>query len=600
MSFSIVTHNDRDVALLLLVPNVRDDGSLRISYSFATDLSSGGSGRENREPRNPTPLLTQTCSYLLTTAAEAGALRAGLAALGDALVAVPLWCDKLTGAQWSDRIHTPAYLVRLSDGAILAGNASLTSGIEYAPLLFGRLKEQPDARPWTDEGGCEVEITVLEDSEWDYRIQINATATPGTWPEALSPNYTGDMTDRSETGREYVTIGVGRVRGIERQEIAFKWGQEASFLLQDRSQIRTMLATFVAHQGRVASLAMPWWFKPAADDPATPHETVVRFAADKLELAFDGGAVARTQLAFWQVPWEVEGIEGETPAQPARAYLYRHTLRTPTSPVVWRFTDYSKPITVTEDSVEVTYTPALIEHDRISQGMMLDDDAITLKSFVSASHPWMLILQRKLEAPLDVDVFEIEPEAETPVPVLRYSGEIAGTPTGRGRQLSAPTSVLGGLLDIKVPRFFLQEGCNHELGSVGCGLDIADFTFTGTVVSISGAQVVVSITANPPSWTLTDDTFAGGDAEIGAGLTYEGRDILTSEDLGGGQQRLTLQRAFRGLAVSDTITFRPGCSGTWTECQRFGNTVKYGGHRHIGPDNISVPARETNTAGGKK
>lgn len=590
MSFLLTTHGDRPLGIFYARPNVRDDGSLRIAYAFTTRVAAGGSGRESREPEHPDIRLQQRCSFLLSQL-DAAALRTGLAQLGalpDPLFAMPVWPDVLKGSQWADRIHTPSWLLRLHDGQILAGDSSLNADLEYAPLLFGQLNNQPDLAPWTREGGCVGDITLIDDSPWEMRLQINAAGTVGVFPTELTPNYTEEMRDRSETGRTFTKIGSGRERGIENQEVAFKWGQEAQFLLKSRNEIRLLLGCFAANLGRHQSMGMPWWFTPGVDTPGTPTTTTVRFANDKIELGFEGGAVARTTLAFWQVPWEVDPVDGEVAAQPARAFLYKHTLKVPVGPVSWYYTDYAQPITFGGN----TYFPAKIEHDRLSQGYMLDDDPVTMSSFVADNHPWMLILRRIIEAPLGIEIYAVDP-ANPGDAQLRYSGDIGDAPSGRGRKLRAPTTVLGGLLEIKVPNFLVQEGCNHEFGDVGCGVDLGSVTVTATVVSTSGLEVVVSHGAG-------DEAFSGGDAEHGSGLTYEARDIVRSEDLGGGQHKLILERAFRNLPNGSTLTFRSTCNGTWAECKGYGNQINYGGHRHVGPDNISVPAREANPQGGKK
>ncbi len=590
MSFLVSSHGGRPLGIFYARPNVRDDGSLRIAYTFSTRVATGGSGRETREPEHPDVRLQQRCSFLLSQL-DAAALRTGLASLGaeaDPLFAMPIWCDALKGSQWADRIHNPSWLVRLTDGQILAGGSSLNADVEYAPLLFGRLNNQPDLAPWTKEGGCMGDITLTDDSPYEMRVEINGAGTVGVFPTTVVPHYTDEMRDKSETGREYVKIGAGRERGAERQEVAFKWGQEAQFLLKSRSEIRDLLACFAANRGRHQAMGMPWWFTPGVDTPGTPTATTVRFAADTIELAFEGGSVARTTLGFWQVPWEIAPLEGEQAAQPPRAFLYKHTLKVPVGPVSWYYTDYASPISYGGD----TYFPAKIEHDRIAQGFMLDDDPVTLSGFVSDNHPWMLILKRMIEAPLEIEIYECDP-GNPGAARLRYVGEIADTPTGRGRKLKAPTSVLGGLLEIKVPSFRVQEACNHEFGGIGCGIDLATVAVSATVVSTSGAEVVVSHGAG-------NEAFSGGDAEHGSGLDYEARDIVRSEDLGGGQHKLVLERAFRNLPNGSTLTFRPTCNGTWAECKAYGNQQRYGGHRHIGPDNISVPAREVNPQGGKK
>ncbi|QYM80295.1 phage BR0599 family protein [Horticoccus luteus] len=599
MSFALCTFGGRDFALLLFTPQVAEDGSLAVTYAFSTQVDMGESGRETREPGHPDLRLKQSCEYLLPTSADAAALRARLATLGDTLVAVPLWIDRLAGAAWADRVHTAPLLVRFSDGAIVDGASELDPDQEYAPLLVGRYEEQIEAAPWTDEGaGCRTSIAIVEDAAWDYRVAPVDTVAPGTWPAGLVPTYTGNI-DRGDSGREYVALGAGRERGVEHQEMAFRWGQEAAFKLKSRAEIRLLLATFAAHLGRWRALTMPWWFRPGADTPETPQATRVRFASDSIELSFSGGACAAVKLAFWQVPWEAEPIEDEEPEQAGTAWLYRHKLDVPGGPLFWRYTDYARPITLVEEGDDVTYFPAKIEHDKLTHGYMLDDDPSKLKGFVADGHPWMLVVARMLQAPLQIDIFRLTPEVEGATPVLRYSGEIADV-TGKGRSLSATTTVLGGTLDIKVPNFYIQEDCNHDFCSGGCGLVIDNWTFTVEVTAIDGAVLHAQVISNPPGATLADDFFANGDADKGSGTTYEAVEIVRSVDLGGGEQSLTLARAFTALAVGDTIAIRPNCSGTWAECQRYGNTINYGGHRHVGSDNISVPQPQSQTAGGKK
>ncbi len=593
MSFSIIDYDGTDLAVLAIEPNVRAEGAVGLAYRFATRVDTGNSGRENREPDQPDLRVQQVLTYTLRTAAEAAALRARLATLGDALIAVPLWVDRLSGADWAERIHT-GLILRLSDGAVLARDDDLDDQEDYVPLLVGRFEAQPDLAPWGKESGAALQLTLVDDSPWDYRVEINATAVAGTWPASLVPNYTSTLKDRSDAARTYEEIGRGRERGIEGQEMAFKWGQEADFLLKSRAEIRLLLATFVAHQGRLAPLTMPWWFTPAPDAPATPHTTTVRFARDEVRMAFTGGAAAKVNLAFWQMPWEIDPEEGEEAAQAPRAFLYKHTLAVPVSPVVWRYTDWAQPITVAEGETKVTYFPTKIEHDKITQDYLLVDDAVSLKSFVADNHPWMLAIRRRLEAPLQLEIYEVDPTAKTLAAVLRHAGEL-GDPRGTGRKLSVASTGLSAQLDIKVPAFRAQQGCNYEFCGAGCGLDMADHVRTGTVDAIDGNTIDVDIDE-----TLAADFFATGDCDFGSGLTYEGREIIRSSELGSGVHRLVLSHAFRGLAVDASINLRPNCPGTPEACKGFGNFINYGGHWDIGTNNISVPSRESAISGGKK
>ena len=586
MSFNTVNHLGTDIALLLFLPNVSEPGSHTIIYAHETEIEEGNSGRENREPQRDWLRLEQSCYYTLQ-AVEAGALRSGLAALGDKLVGVPVWCDRLTGGQWADRIHTPGYLVRLCD-------AELVAGTEYAPLLVGKLKNRPEIEAWTVDGGQGL-IVVTEDSPPAYRLTPNATPDAATWPATLAPRWTR-VIERSEDGRRYEQIGRGRERVVDGRETAVYWGQEADFLLHSRTQIRTLLGFFLATKGRTGAFVTPWWFQPGADEPATPHETTVRFAADLLPLDYTSGATAEVAINLWQLPWEITPPEGEAAVQPARAYLYTFAVAVPGGPLTWRFTDYESAITSGAD----TWFPAQIEHDRIAQGYMLDDEAVKLTSQVFASHPWMLVVKRMLEAPLTVEIREVNP-ASPATTRLVYLGEVAEV-TGRGRRLSASTKVFGGMLDTMVPAFRVQLECNHDFCDAGCTLDEEDWTLAGTLDAVAGSVVDVTVTANPPAAVLVDDWLANGWIEKGAGATYESREIVRSEDLGGGVQRLTLSAPFRALAGGQVFAFGPNCTGTWSECKvKFGgNQINYGGHPRVKAVNPSLPTRETNVQGGKK
>jgi hypothetical protein len=595
MSFTTVTHLGREIFLLLTRPDVTDDGSHKISFSFSTNVDEGTSSRESRSPDYDWFRLEQSCVYTLRQADSASLLQ-GLASLGSKLVGMPLWCDLLTGATWSQRALSSGYILRLSDATILPPDSVLSPTEEYVPLMVGKLKEQPELAAWTSDG-CVCEITVKEDSPPEYRIVPAVTVTAGAWPNSLAPDWTNEPLSRSSDGREYDQIGQGRERAESGQEAAHKWGQEAAFTLRTRAEWANLIGFFYACRGRWKAFTVPWWFQPAADAPETPHTLKARFASDTLQVSFTT-PIATASIGFWQLPWEIVPPAGETAEQPRPGFGYKFSVSVPGGPLVWRYTDQESQVSLPEPGGTFVYYPAKIEHDRLSQDFMLADDSVTLRSSVMAAHPWLSAIQQCLEAPIELELRKFDP-AEPNAAILRYVG-VLQAPIGEGRRLKVKTSVLGGLLDTKVPNFFLQKDCNHDFCDDWCQLNEVLWTFASEVISVSGSQIVVLITHSPSVVNMADNFFANGVASKGLGESYESREIVSSAALGAGQHRLTLDRPFKTAATGLAVGLQPNCSGTWDECGRYGNQINYGGHRDIGDKNLSLPTRQTNMAAGKK
>ncbi|MDR1283291.1 MAG: DUF2460 domain-containing protein, partial [Opitutaceae bacterium] len=350
MPFPIANLADRQITLLPIVPNVAEAESLRMRYSFSTDILTGETGRETRIPQFLEMRLEQVFSLTLGKA-DAADLRTLLATIGDGLVGVPLWMDILAAASWADRIQDTANALRLDTATVIpsAHVPGLPPATPCAPLLVGRITQRPDIDATGTEAGNVGEITIREDSPAALRVRINAQETStAAWPPSIAPAWTR-VIDRSEDGLSLSTIGAGREQAVDGQERAPRWGQEADFLLHPREQIRAFLAFFAAVRGRLSSFTMPWWFTPGPNTTETPHAATVRLAADKIELGALAGHIAKLTLGFWQLPWEMPGVEQDSPAaQPPKAYYYRFTLDAPGEPVEWRYTDFERPLDVVE------------------------------------------------------------------------------------------------------------------------------------------------------------------------------------------------------------------------------------------------------------
>lgn len=585
------------VSVLCLLDLPDWSAGMRIRYACPVEIEEGLTGRENRRAAADSLRLTAMVRYFMD-GAEAQALRVALAGLGGGLLGLPLWTDALYGAEWADRVHDPEVLINLTSPALVAKGATLNPAHLYAPLLVGRLEDAPEFAAFTGEHAT-VALRVAEDSAHGFRVGINAAATPGEWPADLVPDWNEPPAERAISGVERQTYGRGRESSLEGTEKAFRWGEEAGFQLASRAELRAMLAFFAASQGPRTPFTQAWWWRPGAPTSTAPHASTVRFASERIDVDYETPVLATARLAFLQTPWEVAGVVGEAPAQAPVAYLYRFTMDLPASPVVWRFTDWERDLARTEGGA-VTYLARPIAHDMIAQDYRLADEPTEITSALFSDHPFLRFIARTLEGPLKVEIFSCDPAAPEAA-VLRYSGEVSDVKSD-GRRLTAQTTVLAGALDMRVPSFLIQSTCNYAFCGYGCGLAEAAWTFAGTLVSTSGNEVVVSMTANPPGASLVNDYFAKAWVAKGSGATYESRDIIRSVDLGGGLQRFTLKRPFSALSAGQAFTFRPYCGGTWAECRdKFGNTINFGGHRHVQTNNPSLPSRQTTqAAGGKK
>lgn len=558
-------------------------------HRFPGEIEQGLSGREGRRPDDEALRHTAKISLVLSDA-DAHDFRQALATIGTGWFGVPIWSDRLLGSAWATRVYDPQVIVDLTTPALVAGGSGLTGTDLYAPLLVGHIDTLPDIAALTD-GTCELSFTLTEDSPWAFRVGVRTSASAGTWPATLTPNWLSNPIDRPTQGLTFQSIGEQRERAIEDQEVAFRWAQDADFLLADRTALGTLLAFFVASQGGRQPFTAPWWFKPGTPTAEAPASTTARFAVDSLQLDFDTDSVATCKIRFLQVPWEISGVGGETPVQPARIFLYRFTHNLPT-PQITRFTNWVRTLTRSADG---DYLPAPMKHAEINEGIALAAEEITLDSFIFSGNPLTLFVPFILEAALILEVFEVENDPINPDgATLRWTGEVKKAQQ-TGRKITATASFLGGLPARQVPGVYIGTTCNTSLFSTRCGLTAATFKKTGTLTSKSGLTLVVATGA-----TDAADVFAHGWVEVGSGATFERRGILNSTP-GSGTQTLVIDWPLRQAASGQAVAFYPGCDLTAATCTaKFSNFARFRGHPNLPQVNLSLPSATPPTTGGKK
>lgn len=595
-----------DISLWLPEPNWA--ASPEISYSIAAQVEQALSGRQNRRPKHLAIRHEITAKWTLPRE-DAAAWNEGSFALGAALVAIPIPCDQLAPADWHDRIHSAEFVLArdnvggfqiVASSAVQSLNPSAFSS--FAPLFVGRLTEQPAITALND-WESQFSLTLAEQSPWDFRIAPAPAAAPigPDWPGTLSANWRTLPETAVADSLETDEVGSGRPAAIDGQEGQPRRTQNFLVTLDGREQIRTLLKFFESRLGPVRSWTVPWLLRPSeADTHATPHATRVRFAKESITLKYITDELAEASIEVEQLPWEIALPAGEQPELEPEAHFFRFTAAVPGG-LDWRFTNWEHDIVRTEGGAPVTYrgdAHSFFEYDQITRTIDLSDDPITLASWVFDGNPLMLVIQRALDAPLRLEIRKGSP-ANPDAARLIYAGDIEEV-TAEGRRLSATTTVLGGLLEVKAPNFYFGPVCNHGFCRPGCYLDPARWTFSATIEAIDGNTIDIAITVNPSPLTPSTGFFTRGWLGKGAGIDYELRNITQSVALGGNRHRLTLRRPLRVAQPGLALTVMPHCSGTKVECDRYDNYINFGGHPHIGSKNLSLPTREAGVAGGKK
>lgn len=607
MSFIRTVFLGHDIALWLPDPNWVS--APEITYRITTRTEQALSGRQNRRPEHLAIRHDITAKWTLARD-HAAAWTEGAFTLGAAYLAIPIPCDQLTPADWHERIHDAEFVLAYdTDGRFQIAASSAVQSLSpsafprLAPLYVGKLTERP-AVTALNEWECEFKLELAEKSPWDFRIAPAPAPVPitDTWPATLSANWRTLPEDSIEDMlTEDDEVGAGRIAPVDGQEGQAFRKQKFLVTLEDRAQIRTLLKFFEGRLGPVRSWTIPWLLQPGeVDTPVAPHATRVHFAADTLTLKYITDELAEATLEVAQLPWEIALPDGEQPEQEPEAHFFRFSAREPVG-TDWRYTDWEHDLVRVESGRDAIYNGdsySYFEYDAITRTLDLSDDPPTISSWVFDGNPLMLIAQRALDVPLHIEIRKGSPNNPNAARIL-YTGRIDEV-TVEGRSISATSSVLGGLLDVKVPNFYFGPTCNHGFCRAGCGLDPERWTFSARVDAINGNTLDITILANPSGAAIGAGYFARGWLSKGTGLAYELRQVVDTAPLGGERHRITLKRALRSAQPGLEIKLRPHCSGTVAECKRYGNYINFGGHPFINGHNLSLPTRETAPAGGKK
>lgn len=161
--------------------------------------------------------------------------------------------------------------------------------------------------------------------------------------------------------------------------------------------------------------------------------------------------------------------------------------------------------------------------------------------------------------------------------VRLFGGDVGEVEVGITDGISIPVQSELAVLDRKIPRAVFQPGCDRTLFDAGCGLARAAHQVTGAMQAGSDSSRILTGLASA-------DVYSGGELRVITGASAGARRTIKRHESGG-----VLVLAYplpRGVTAGDSYQLWPGCNGTYTACEAFGNTARFRGEPF-------VPAPET-------
>ena len=198
-----------------------------------------------------------------------------------------------------------------------------------------------------------------------------------------------------------------------------------------------------------------------------------------------------------------------------------------------------------------------------------------LKLTVAADDPLAtFLLATAFYDPVDVNVYRGHANDPTETWVLQYRGTVMNTDlVGRDAEITC-MSFLAQLGQVAAGRAYTRLCDWHHYGTE-CGLNRADWEFSGSITARSGVFVTVPEAAARPDGDLT----AGG-LRIGSQI------VIIRSHVGDQLELSFLPPALLAATLPVGVQVSPGCNRTTDRCAFFGNSLNYGGHENMPTQNV--------------
>lgn len=182
-----------------------------------------------------------------------------------------------------------------------------------------------------------------------------------------------------------------------------------------------------------------------------------------------------------------------------------------------------------------------------------------MKIYLPIDHPLSELLIPYLpSAPIAVTVFGSHyGDSETAV---LFTGEIASARFTDQCEITCNSAQY--LLQRKIPQQLYQAPCSHIFGDAGCGADLTQHTYHGTISAVDSTGTVLTIPA-----------FASIPDSLQAGYLKRGNDYRMI--VGHSGSTVTLISPIPGLAASIAVDATAGCALDFATCQHYGRTSSF-------------------------
>lgn len=333
-----------------------------------------------------------------------------------------------------------------------------------------------------------------------------------------------------------------------------------------------------------------------AGETACCPAMVCRLADPEVKYEYESEDVAKASVKLLELPLETPPPLPGTLAENVGSkpiWLYRVTRRS----IYYRFANYGVPIV---DGGGNTWGPANITHDRISNGLEMLGDELTLEVVTDdTASVWREFRDRLQLFETTVDVYLTDADTLTvdeTEPL--HSGRVQSADFDEKGKIRIRLSSLFRIGDRKVPRVLISRLCHHRTFDANCGLVESTWTTAGTVASLGGGPpAFVSASAFGAKATLEGDLdwFALGKVTCGTevrlctGVNHSVPDILY------------LNAPFRDASVGDAVSAVAGDNKRVSTCQgKFNNLANFVGFPYIPSKNPQYEALTVPQQGGGK
>lgn len=213
-----------------------------------------------------------------------------------------------------------------------------------------------------------------------------------------------------------------------------------------------------------------------------------------------------------------------------------------------------------------TYTAAPVEASKMSTAAGVSVDNATFTHILGGLFTRLNVKGGKWSGAF-IELYAVDLRRLTDGPARAHYGRLGDVTTeGGGAQ-----SEFRGLMQLLNQEIGdrTSRRCRYQLGDADCTLDLAAFTFAGTVIAITNSQKITVSVSKP------DGYFKYGRIQFTSGEN----DGLEMEIINNTGQVVTLWRQMAGaIAIGDAVSLIAGDDKSLSTCHnKFGNAINHGG-----------------------